>query len=42
LRERLRGDPGTTAEFDGQGRGPSAMRLFGWMVGAHRVSTIWH
>ena len=40
LRERLCRDPGTTAEFDGKGRGPSAMCLFGGMVAAHRNTTI--
>ena len=40
LREGFRGDPGTAAEFDGQGRRTSAMRVFGGRVEAHWVSTI--
>ena len=41
LGQGLRRDPGAPAEFDGQGRGPSAMCLFGGMVEAHRNITIW-
>jgi hypothetical protein len=40
LGERLRGDTGTTAEFDCQGGGALAMRGFGGMVEAHRINTI--
>ena len=39
--ERLRGDAGTAAEFDGQSRCALAMCLLGGMVEAHRVNTIW-
>jgi len=41
LRERLCGDAGTAAEFDGQGRSTSAMGLFGGRVEGHLVNTIW-
>ena len=41
LGERLCRDSGTAAEFDGQCCGPSTMRLFDGMVGAHQNTTIW-
>jgi hypothetical protein len=41
LGEWLRGNPGTAAEFDGQGSDASAMRLCGGIVGTHGIITIW-
>ena len=40
LGQRLCGDSGTAAEFDGESGGPSTMRLFSGMVGAHQNTII--